>query len=126
LNKRQNATENFDQDVQIQSEFKKKKPELNQGAQQIKETSKVAGETQVSASDLTQLLARIPKKASNKDQDQHKAMTELDKECQNMFLAARRTIFIQPIYIFESGQHIGYFEVNMMNKHALQHISTFL
>ena len=126
MNKRQNSTEDFSQDIQFQSEFKKIKQELNQGVQQTKETSKVAAETQVSVSDLMQPLARIHNKASNKDQDQHKATTELDKERQNLFLAARRTIFIQPIYIFESGQQIGYFEVNIMDKNALQHISPFL
>jgi len=147
LKKRQNSNDLFDDEIEVQAEFKKKKAD-----QLIDSPQQNALENKVEES--REQLNRSPVKSSIEtqvDSQDFAGSQEEEMKCQQVSMGTQadgelpeskaqelqtiveqtvgkpgKTIFIQPIYIFHSDQQVGYFEVDVMDENSLKQISIFL
>jgi len=150
LGKRQNSNDLFDNEIDIQAEFKKKK--ADQLIDSPNQTIQNPLETKLEES--TEQLNRSPVKSSIEtqvDSQDFAGSQEEEMKCQQVSMGTQadgelpefkaqelqtiveqtvekpgKTIFIQPIYIVHSDQQVGYFEVDVMDENSLKQISMFL
>jgi len=147
LGKRQNSNDLFDNEIPVQAEFKKKKPD--QLIESPHQTIQSPVEDKFGQSN--EQLNHSPMKSSVETQADFAGSQEEEIKCQQVSMGTQadgelpeskaqelqtvveqamgkpgKTIFIQPIYIFHSDQQVGYFEVDVMDENSLKQISMFL
>jgi len=147
LGKRQNSNDLFDNEIPVQAEFKKKKPDQLIGSPH--QTIQSPSEDKFGQSN--EQLNHSPMKSSVETQADFAGSQEEEIKCQQVSMWTQadgelpeskaqelqtvveqamgkpgKTIFIQPIYIFHSDQQVGYFEVDVMDENSLKQISMFL
>lgn len=146
LGKRQNSNDLFDNEIIVEAEFKKKKPEtlVVDQIDKFEETKsilqneyvnpsspvKASMETQVDSADFIHPPQQEQKVQNDMGTQSGELPDEKAQECQTVVQQSLaqpgKTIFIQPIYIYNSNQQVGYFEVDIMDENSLKQISMFL